>query len=98
MTRIVASIEEQVQAVQFSLNQILPILFTLRNEESKTITVLSSNVDDLLYGYVLEGAEATNSVLQQFLVGKEEHGSSRFWEKFPTRRGLWYSCHSERQH
>ena len=43
--------------------------------------VVSSNVDDLLCGYVQEGAEATNSVLQQFLVGKEEHGTFLFCGK-----------------
>ena len=35
-------------------------------------------MDDLLYGYLPEEAEAMNSVLQQFLVGKEEHGTFRF--------------------
>ena len=65
----------------FSLNQILPTLFTLRDDESKIIAVMSSNVDDLLYGYLQEGAEAMNSVLQQFLVGKEEHKSFRFCGK-----------------
>ena len=69
---------------KFSLNQILPTLFTLRDDESIIIAVMSSNVDDLLCGYLLEGAEVTNSVLQQFLVGKEEHGIFRFCEKeFP---------------
>ena len=38
---------------------------------------MSSNVDDVLYGYLPEGAEAMNSVLQQFLVD-EEHGTFRF--------------------
>ena len=38
-------------------------------------------MDDLLYGYLPEGAEATNSVLQQFLVGQEEHGTFRFCGK-----------------
>ena len=67
-----------------SLVQILPTLFTLRNEESKIIAVMSSNMDDLLYGYLPEGAEAMNSVLQQFLVGKEEHTRFRFCGKeFP---------------
>ena len=66
---------------KFSLNQILPTLFTLRDDESRIIAVMSSNVDDLLYGFLLEGAEAMNSVLQQFLVGKEEHGTSRFCGK-----------------
>ena len=64
----------------FSLNQILPPLSTLRDDESKIIVVMSSNVDDLLKP---EGAEAMNSVLQQFLVGKEEHGTFRFcWREF----------------
>ena len=62
----------------FPLNQILPTLFTLRDDESIIIAVMSSNVDDLLYGYHLEGAEAMNSVLQQFMIGKEEHGTFRF--------------------
>ena len=42
---------------------------------------MSSNVDDLLYGNLPEGAEATNTVLQQILVGKEEHGTFRFCGK-----------------
>ena len=63
------------------MNPILPILFTLRGEESKIIAVMSSNVDDFLYGYLLVGAEATNSVLQQFLVGREEQGIFRFCGK-----------------
>ena len=54
---------------KFTLNQILPTLFTLRDDESRIIAVMSSNVDDLLYGYLPEGAEAMNSVLQQCLVG-----------------------------
>ena len=33
---------------KFSLNQILPTLFTRRNEESNIIAVMSSNVDDFL--------------------------------------------------
>ena len=42
---------------------------------------MSSNVDDLLCGYLPQGAEAMNSVLQQFLVGKEEYGTFRFCGK-----------------
>ena len=62
----------------FSPSQILPTLFKLRDDESIIIAVMSSNVDDLLYGYLPEGAKAMNSVLQQFLVGKEEHGTFKF--------------------
>ena len=80
-TRIVASIEEHVQTVQFSPNQILPTLFMLRDDESRIIAVMSSNVDDLLCGCLPQGAEAMNSVLQQCLVGKEEYGTFRFCGK-----------------
>ena len=66
---------------KFSLNKILPTLFTLRSEESKIIALMSSIVDDLLYGYLPEGAGAMNSVFQQFLVEKEEHGTFRFCGK-----------------
>ena len=76
-----ASIEENVKQFKCSLNQILPTLFTLRDNESRIIAVMSSNVDDLLYGYLPEGAEAMNYVLQQFLVGKEEQGTFRFCGK-----------------
>ena len=66
---------------QFSLNQILPTPFTLRDDESRAIAVMSSNVDDLLCGYLPQGTEVMNSVLQQFLVGKEKQGTFRFCGK-----------------
>ena len=62
--------------LKFSLNQILPTLFTFRDDESRIVAVMSSNVDDFS-----EGADAMNSVLQQLLVGKEEHCSFRFCGK-----------------
>ena len=34
--------------IKFSLNQILPTVFTLRDDESRIIAVMSSNVDDRL--------------------------------------------------
>ena len=56
---------------------------------------MSSTVDDLLYGDLLEGAEATNSVLQLFVVGKEEHKSLRFCGKeFQQDENFGLSCHS----
>ena len=70
-----------MQAVQFFTNQIVPTLFTLRDDESRIIAVMSSIVDDLLYGYLPEGAEVMNSVLQQFLVGKEGRGVFRLCGK-----------------
>ena len=60
------------------MNQILPTWFTLRDDESRIIAVMTSNVDDVLYGYRFEGAEVMKSVLQQFLVGEEERSIFRF--------------------
>ena len=57
---------------QLSLNQILPTLFTLRDDESRTIAVVSSNVDDLLYGCLPEGAEVMNSVVQHSCLNRRQ--------------------------
>ena len=73
-------LENTCRQFNFSLNQILPTLFTLRDDESRILAVMSSNVDDLLYGY-LPQAEAMNSVFRRFLVGKEKHGAFRFCGK-----------------
>ena len=60
---------------KFSLNPILPTLFTLRDDESKIFAVMFSTC----CVWLSPGrAEAMNSVLQQFFVGKEEHGTFRF--------------------
>ena len=72
--------------LKFSLNQILPTLFTLRDDESRIIAVMSSNVDDLLYGHLPEGAKAMNSVLQQFLVGEDEDFGIHVTAKDKTER------------
>ena len=83
----------------FSLNRILPTLFTLRNEESTIIAVMSSNVDDLLYGYLPEGAEAMNSVLLQFLGWQRRRRYLQvLWGRISTRRRLWHSCLGQGQH
>ena len=58
-----ASIEKHVQTVQILIEP-----NSADYDELRIITVMSSNVDDLLYGYLPEGAEAVNFVLQQFLV------------------------------
>ena len=45
------------------------------------MAVMSSNVDDLMHGCLPKGAEVINSVLQQFLIGEEEHNIFRFCRK-----------------
>ena len=57
---------------KFALNQILSTLFTLRDDESSIIAVVSSNVDNLLYGYLPEGAEVLNFVLQHSCLNRRQ--------------------------
>ena len=57
---------------KISLNQILPTLFTLRDDESRTIAVVSSNVDDLWYGDLPEETEVMNSVLQHSCLNRRQ--------------------------
>ena len=63
------------------LNHVLPALFMLRDGRDKIIAVLTTNVDDLLYGYLPEGETAVKNILERFKVGKEESASFRFCGK-----------------
>ena len=86
-----APIEKHAQTVQILTELNSANSFTLRDDESRIIAVMFSNVDDSL------GAEVMNCVLQQFLVGTEERCTFRFlWARVSTRRT--YSCRSQRQH
>ena len=80
-TRIVASIEEHVQTVHIFIepNSADSVHASRRGIKNHCCDV--SKVDNLLFGYLPEGAGATNSVLQQFLVGKHEHGIFSFCGK-----------------
>ena len=73
--------KKKCQASDFSLHHISPTLFELRNDESEIIAVMSSNIDDLLYGYFFEGAELSKPVPQQFVVGRKDCGTFRFFGK-----------------
>ena len=85
-----ASIEEHAQTVQFFFeSNSADSVYASKQGIKNQCAVLSSNVNDLLYGYLPEGAEATNSVLQQFLVGKEEHFTfSCVWKEIGQDEGF----------
>ena len=63
------------------MNYVLPTFFTLRNEAKEIVAVLSSNVDDLLYGFMPEAEGALVNILKEFSVGKEEMNEFRFCGK-----------------
>ena len=58
-------------------NQILPTMFTLR-KEGKIIGVMSSNVDDLLYGSLPEAENMMKGILETFAVREHNEGEFRF--------------------
>ena len=56
-------------------------MFTLRDDDGKIVAVLSSNVDDLLYGHMEEAADAMNSGLEHFNVRVQNQDRIRFCGK-----------------
>ena len=73
--------KEVAKSAGFKLNSIMPALFSFRDNQGKIVALLSSNVDDFLYGYLPEGKEAMDKLINAFQVGKEESGEFRFCGK-----------------
>ena len=81
-------LRDQLIHAGYVLNQILPALFSLRNYEGKMIGIMSTNVDDLLYGCLDEGEPYIRAVLDKFPFGKEESGEFRFCGKEVKQRAV----------
>ena len=73
-------LKEVVVEQGYTLNMVLPTMFTLRKER-KTVLVLSSNVDDLLYGSLPGHEEAVQKILETFDVKEQSEGEFRFCGK-----------------
>ena len=73
-------LKEVVLEHGYSLNKILPTMFALR-VDGKIVGVMSSNVDDLLYGCLPGHEHAMNDILDQFAVRDRSHTSFRFCGK-----------------
>ena len=70
-------LKEAVIEQGYTLNMILPTMFTLR-KESKIVSVLSSNVDDLLYGSLPGHEEAVQK------IRTERKRVSFLWKRIQT--------------
>ena len=66
-------LKEVVIEQGYTLNMILPTMFTLR-KDGKIVSVLSSNVDDLLYGSLPGHDEAVQMILETFDVKVQSEG------------------------
>jgi len=73
-------LKEVVTEKGYVLNKILPTLFALR-DKGNIVGVMSSNVDDLLYGSLPEFEDAMNEVLDTFSVRERNEAPFRFCGK-----------------
>jgi len=66
----------------FELNKILPTLFALRDKTTnKMMGMMTTNVDDLLYGTVAEAEPVMRKILDAFSVREEQEMKFRFCGK-----------------
>jgi len=73
-------LKDVVEENGYTLNKILPTMFALRDNE-KIVGVVSSNVDDLLYGNLPGFEEPMNKILDTFAVRERNETSFRFCGK-----------------
>ena len=73
-------LKEVVIECGYTLNKILPTMFTLRVDD-KIVGVMSSNVDDLLYGSLPGHEKAMEDILDRFAVRDRSETSFRFCGK-----------------
>ena len=62
----------------FSLNRILPTLFAFRDSNENIVGMMTSNVDDLLFGVTGHAEKAIMKVLEGFNVREVQEGKFRF--------------------
>ena len=74
-------LKEVVISKGYKLNRILPSMFTLRDKEGHIVSVMSSNVDDLLYASKPGYEDAINEVLKTFSVREVNDTPFRFCGK-----------------
>jgi hypothetical protein len=65
----------------FKLNRILPTLFAFRDSDENIVGMMTSNVDDLLFGVTGPAEKAMMKVLEGFNVREAQEGQFRFCGK-----------------
>ena len=65
----------------FTLNRILPTLFAFRDINDNIVGMMTSNVDDLLFGVTGPAEEAMRKVLEGFNVREAQERNFRFCGK-----------------
>jgi len=65
----------------FTLNRILPTLFAFRDSDENIVGMMTSNVDDLLFGVTGQAEKAMKKVLEGFNVREAQERNFRFCGK-----------------
>ena len=74
-------LKEHMCYVGFTLNRILPTLFAFRDSNENIVGMMTSNVDDLLFGVTGQAENAILKVLEGFNVREVQEGKFRFCGK-----------------
>jgi hypothetical protein len=74
-------LKEDMIRAGFALNRILPTLFAFRDENDNIVGMMTSNVDDLLFGVTGPAEAAMKKVLEGFNVREIQEGTFRFCGK-----------------
>jgi hypothetical protein len=80
-----SKLKEVVLSKGYTLNNILPTMFTIR-KEGRIVGVMSSDVDDLLYGNLPEDDEKMQEILEDFKVREQQEGEVRSTGKKSRRK------------
>ncbi len=81
-------LSEKVQKEGYTLNRILPAMFSLTDSNKKIVGVMSTNVDDLLHGNLPEADGPVGRILEEFSV-REQNETIYSWSNDPGCR----QCH-----
>ena len=66
------------------MNRILPTLFAFRDSDENIVGMMTSNVDDLLFGVTGQAEEAMRKVLEGFSVQEAQERDFR-WRRSRTK-------------
>ena len=74
-------LDGEAKAAGFTPSKIYPSFYFCLNEKKKTVAVLTTHVDDLLFSSLPEGNHVVEKLLSRFEIGSAEKGNFRYCGK-----------------
>ena len=78
-------LDGEAKAAGFTASRIYPSFYYCLNHHKKTIAVLTTHVDDLLFSSLPEGEHVVEKLLSRFEIGSTEKGDFRYCGKQLTQ-------------